>query len=141
MGKRVIWDGLCCVEIPQDWSVSEEQGVITICGENGVGALQLSFASRERKGSVEASEPLELMSSWTHSRGFMDVGLKQVRLGGGHAAECQYIEESEDGPTFWHVWSIVGENRAALITYVSEAADSGIEKVEREQIVASFSWL
>jgi hypothetical protein len=47
-GHRVVWDGWSLIALPPDWSWSEENGVVTASHEQGVGALQMSFATRER---------------------------------------------------------------------------------------------
>lgn len=140
MLHRLVWEGLCSLEIPQDWSVREEEGVISIFNPQGVGALQISFAARERTGAVSATEPMELASEWTRARGIADVGLKRLMHFGMHAVEFETIERSDEDLTFWQVWAIVGERRAAFVTYVCDAADALVEKSERERIMASFSF-
>jgi hypothetical protein len=58
--ERIAWEGWCSLELTSGWSWTEEDGVITIFHEAGVGALQISCSTRESRGPVNAQESLEL---------------------------------------------------------------------------------
>jgi len=49
--------------------------------------------------------------------------------------------EHGDVATYWQVWHLVGDKRAAFITYTSDPTDSSAEESERQGIVKSFRWL
>jgi len=138
--QLMIWQGWCFLELPANWSWIEEEGVITISRKDGVGALQLSFATRERRGAVDANESIELANSWARARGWTDIGLRQSVLAGGPAVEIEHVETTGPERTYWKVWQLVERRRAALMTYVCDAGESEAERDAREQIVASFSW-
>jgi len=140
MSERFIWEGWCSLDVPRGWSWTQEEGVITLFRDNGVGALHLSFGRRERLGPVDSTEALELASSWARSRGWTDIGIRSVVLAGGPSAEFKYVEKTNEESTFWDVWYLVEHQRAALFTYVCESADAGVEENARERIVASFTW-
>jgi hypothetical protein len=137
--ERIVWEGWCSIELPPGWSWNEERGVISIFQDAGVGALQMSFARRQREQSVGESEPLELINAWASSRGWTDLGVQSAILAGSPAALLEHVEGGAE-PTYWKIWEIVEKKRAALITYVCELPDADVERVARDQIVRSFMW-
>jgi hypothetical protein len=135
-----MWDGWCSLAIPPGWSWGEDDGVVSLTRPDGVGAFQMSFATRERYGPAGADEALELAGHWAHSRGWADVGLRARAIGGTPAAELEYIEGAAEDATYWKAWHVVESRRAVLMTYVCALSDAELERVEREEIAESFRW-
>lgn len=139
-GEVYCWDGWCCLEIPNGWTINEEDGVISLTADDGVGALQLSFARRNKNEAVSDTEAIVLAKSFADSCKWPEPLPQLMTIGGSTAAHFEYMEETGAERSYWCVWQAVEKRRAVLITYTSAWTDREREKSEREQIVASFRW-
>jgi len=139
-GHTWQWDGWCSLKIPNNWNVDEEDGIITLARADGVGALQLSFARRQKNEAATSAEAILLAKSFADSYKWAETHPQSITIGGSPTACFEYRETDADDDTYWCVWFVVEERRAALITYTSAWIDRRVEEFEREHIVASFRW-
>lgn len=140
-GEVYCWEGWCCLEIPIGWTINEEGGIISLTADDGVGALQLSFARREKNEAVTVTEAILVAKSFAASCKWVEPHPQSVTISGSPAAQFEYRETTDEECTYWCVWCAVEERRAVTITYVSAWADHRREKSIREQIVGSFRWI
>jgi hypothetical protein len=137
---RISWDGWCSVVVPDGWDLSEEDGLISITKQDGVGALQISFARRQRAGEPDAAETVDLTRSFATSQGWLvDQDIELTRLPGSYRSRFEAVED-DDGKYFWEVWHFLDRRRAACITYVCPDEVREKEALARAQIVDSFRW-
>jgi hypothetical protein len=139
----VKWDSLFSLDLPQDWSWSTNEGVVSIFRHDGVGAIQVSVLVREDQGQSGQAVAFELARSFARQR-LWDLPDSQIRTSRTRAndsiAMFEFVEHG-DSPTYWQVWHLVNAGRASFITYTCEVADSEVEAIERQRIVDSFRWL
>lgn len=100
MSERIGWEGWCSLEIPAGWDWSQEGGTLTIFDADGVGALRLSFATRDRHGAPSPTEAMELADAWNDSRGWAGIAPTATVISGCPAVEYEYVEGSGAETTF-----------------------------------------
>lgn len=136
--SRVAWAGWFSVALPEDWSSSTDDGVITLIDEeNGVGALQISVARRDRKTAIE--EDARSLSTSHLSRAVAGRRGPELAVGPFGARGAVSFLDAEG--YFWRVWVIVSKTRVATITYSAEEADKDTELGTVCAIVDSFDWI
>jgi hypothetical protein len=130
--ETIVWDGLLTLELPRDWENYEEDGVITICHPDGVGALQFSFASGT-DGTMPDVE--EYAAEFARDHG-LDAAVQRNRLGGFAAA---YVEgqSCQDERDFWRAWYAARPNRQAFVTYNCPAESRDRERDAIDGILAT----
>jgi hypothetical protein len=69
-----------------------------------------------------------------------DAQIRYSTISGSALSDFEFIEHG-DRPTYWHIWHIIGNQRAAFISYISDPKDAPLEAVAALQIVESFRWL
>lgn len=137
---RIRWEGWASIDLPQGWTHEGDLQLLNFFKENGaVGAMQMSFARRNRDGAPTIDEAVELARSFTNQRGWK-VESSDLSLGLVEGCPCAMFRYVDSDSTFWQVWHIVDAERVAFITYVSENEDAELERVDRETIVKSFRW-
>jgi hypothetical protein len=137
--ERMVWEGWFWIDIPSQWKCSEKDGVVSIFNPKGVGTIQISFATRRRKGEPAQSEAIELAADFVRQKGW-SVNSEQIRIASiSNCPSAVFTYEDRNG-IFWQVWHVVGSIRAAFITYNCSKSDVDIEAAERQRIVGSFNW-
>jgi hypothetical protein len=137
--KRIVWPAVVSLSIPETWTHSEEDGVISLFDPFGAGVLQISFAIRTLPGHPSQDEALELLERFSRTQRWQvwRESMQRTSIADSPAAEAVY---SDDAGTFWQVWQVVGIQRAMLVTYNCDAADAPIEAEHRLAIVSSLEW-
>ena len=136
-----IWEGWFTITTPSMWSQEEQNGVILLCDdEHGAGALQLSLATRNKSEPASPDEAEALARRFAAGCGWRPDSFERIRLAGSAACRFTYVEPTSP-PTFWEVWKIVDDSRAATITYNCFAEDEPAEREVRHSVVSSFRWL
>jgi hypothetical protein len=135
------WDGWCSLKIPDVWNVDEDEGIISITRPDGVGALQISFASREKSVPPTPDEAILLAKTVTDSPNWKNANIQSLIHGAGPAAFIEYRETDANEDSYWCFWCLLDARRAAFITYTSAWVDRQIEKSAYEYIVTSFRWI
>ncbi len=127
--NTVVWEGWCSVDIPKDWTWSEDAGVISIFNETeGVGVLQISFASRPQLSIPTSEEAVTLSQSFAKSQNWMiDASTVKVTRSENSLISAMVYCTSDEEPTLWKVWHMVERSRVASITYNSAQEDKDIE--------------
>jgi hypothetical protein len=117
--------------MPERWAGTEDDGVITICDDNGVGALQASFV---RTPGVVALDDID-----NAARGFMkQLGLPaatSVEIGTVAGTQAVYFSGSV-GDEHWRVWHFGRARRMCCLTYNCSFADKGVEEATVNEIVS-----
>lgn len=140
--NSIVWEGWCSVEIPEDWTWSQEDGLINIFNESeGVGVMQISFAKRQRSDKPNNEEAVRLSHSFAESQSWkVDARLIRVnRFDESFMSTMAYCSVEEES-TSWKVWHIVEDTRVACITYNSTEGDKNSEADAVDAIVNSFKW-
>jgi len=138
----VTWSGWCSLEIPEGWANEDRPDVVSIFREqDGVGALQLSFARRARPESPTAEAVKAIAESYAVQRGWhlRDASIRLTTVDGSPCAEFEHVESNDEG-AYWHVWHILDSTRLVFVTYVCEPEDARVEQLERNSIVSSLRW-
>jgi len=143
-GVQIIrWGDLFALSLAAQWAWSEDDGVISIFRSEGVGALQLSIVTMPKKNSRSAAAIARQLAETYASQRAWDVAGSDIRitaLENSAVSEFGFTEHG-DNPTYWQVWHVVGDRRAAFITYTCDPKDAEIEAADRRKIVESFQWL
>jgi hypothetical protein len=129
--QTLTWEGYLTAELPESWSASEEEGVITIYDENGVGALQASFI---RTPAVVAFDDID-----NAAHGFM----KQLGLAPSHRVSVSNVANTKAvyfegvvGDNYWRVWHFGKERRMCCLSYTCSVDDQGVEDETVDGIVS-----
>jgi hypothetical protein len=139
--RRVVWQQLFSVEVPDSWTAREEDGRVALFDPaGGWGALHISCARRpEDDDDDEAELAIALAADHAAERDWLledrDIDLRTI--GTCPAAEFSVC----DGPTYWHVWHVVSRRRVAYLSYNCSASDRAAEAVALSRIATSFRWL
>jgi hypothetical protein len=136
--QRWTCPGWFSLAIPPGWIVKEDQDLVSFFDPNGVGALQISPARRDRPGRPDPAEARELAESFARSQGWT-LGASTISaqtIGGGPGSSF----EREASGDYWQVWHAVSGTRAATITYTCKTADRAQEAAVRVAIFGSFRW-
>jgi hypothetical protein len=137
LSEAVVWEGFVTLEVPQDWAFSDEDGTISIFRSDGVGALQLSFATHQPPADLERltldlARKVRLEANPVKS---------DLELGGVPTA---YVEgySCDAERSFWRIWhTAVSEGRVARVTYTCVAEDSSIERHAVDTILSTCRWM
>jgi hypothetical protein len=137
----VTWPGWCSLEIPNGWTHEDRPDVVSVFREEGVGALQLSFAKRAQSepSTPEAVEAIARSYAQQQKWRIEDAVIRSSTVDGSPCAEFEYVDVDGDESSYWQVWHILDEMRLVFITYVCEPGDEGKEH-ERTGMVASLKW-
>lgn len=138
MTSRVTWDGYLSLEIPRGWEWQEDDGTISIFDPDGVGAVQISFASAEDPSSP--IEPEDFTAYFAKDVGFLDVSPVKIKLGGLPASYFEGVDQDSE-PSLWRVWSAGRNGRVATISYTCAESDQSAESVHVDGMLDSVSWL
>lgn len=141
MDRRVVWEGWFSVEIPPDWTYTEQDGVISVFEpRKGVGGIQISLARRKKQENPSIDEAVDLAKSFAASRGWMidDHQIIVRTISKSPAAELKYVEKAQKA--FWQVWHILNYSRLAFLTYTCQDEDRDVELSDRMAVVESFRW-
>ncbi|HLU66769.1 MAG TPA: hypothetical protein VKZ63_10860 [Kofleriaceae bacterium] len=139
--RRLTWQQLFSVEVPESWTAREEDGQVALFDPaRGWGALHISCARRAADDDDDEAElAFALAADHAAARDWQvdekDIGLRTI--GSWPAAELAVC----DGGTFWHVWHVVSRRRVAYLSYNCSAPDRTAEATARARIAASFRWL
>jgi hypothetical protein len=139
--KRLVWQRLFSVEVPDGWTAHEEDGRVAFYDPaGGWGSLHISCARRSSADDDDEAElAFALAADHAAERdwevGEADIGLRTIDS--WPAAEFSVC----DGATFWHVWHVVSRRRVAYLSYNCNASDQSAEAVARLRIATSFRWL
>ena len=140
--EKIIWKNNFSLEIPQTWSVNEDDGLISLFDEeDGVGVLQLSFARRERPKNPTQEEARELSISYALQQSWNVEKLNFFSISDSPVAEFFIIEDEDGEQNYWRIWHIVGEDGVVFITYNCLASDMLVEEKACNLIVCSFDWI
>ncbi|MFO0701654.1 MAG: hypothetical protein U0236_20720 [Nitrospira sp.] len=140
--KTITWERWCSIEIPDDWTWSQEDNVISVFNESqGVGALQISFANRLLPHKPTNEEAVKLSLSYAGDQDW-PVGAEMVQVSRvdesvmATMTHCRFGEEI----TSWRVWHIIEKTRVACITYNCVERDQDVEADSVDDILRSFRW-
>lgn len=139
----VTWPGWCSLEIPEGWTYEDRLDLVSIFREeDGVGALQLSFARRERPEPPTSDTAIALAQAYAVQRGWrvLDKAMRVIVVDGCPCVEFDHVQANGEN-TYWQVWHILDHSRLAFVTYVCEPEDARVEQSERHAIVESFRWI
>lgn len=127
------WKGYLSVRMPETWAGTQADGVITMCDENGVGALQASFV---RTPSVVALDDID-----NAAHGF----IRQLGLPTATAVEIATVAgtpavyfSGSVGDEYWRVWHFGRAQRMCSLTYNCSLADKSVEEATVNDIVSRF---
>ncbi len=140
-GHTWLWDGWCTLSIPNSWNVDEGDGIITLAKTDGAGALQLSFAKRNKSEAVTIEESILLAKSFSDSCEWHEPCLQSITIHRSPATLIEHREQGVNRDIYWCVWCVLDQCRPATITYNCNWTDRGQEKRACNRIVASFKWL
>lgn len=137
----VNWGKVFSVRMPESWTWEEQNGIVSVYKPDGAGVLNISLVDRGNSHGGARAISRQLAASWASQRSW-DVSEQRIRTFGTEANAISEFEFTEHGdqPAFWHVWHVVGESRAAFVTYTCEPADSELESKERNAIISSLRW-
>ena len=139
--RRVVWQQLFSIEVPESWILREEDGQVALFDPaGGWGALHISCARRaEDDDDDDAELAVALAADHAAERDWQledrDIGLRTI--GSWPAAEFSLC----DGATYWHVWHVVSRRRVAYLSYNCSVGDRAAEAVALSRIATSFRWL
>lgn len=138
----VRWGDLFSMDLPANWSWSDDEGVIGVFRAQGVGALQISVLSRKDRALSTEEASILLTRDFIHQRTWdiEDDEIEKLVIQGVSATVFEFVEHG-DNPTYWQVWHLVGTKHAAFITYMCDPADSEVEEGDRRRIIESLRWL
>lgn len=139
--QKYLWEGWFSLTLPDDWSFSEENGVISIFNEDtGVGALQVSFARRKVQQKPTEKEARQLALDFASQRGWKlsEDAIQLLEISDSPASVFNFHDDEDSSS--WQIWHIVNDERVAFITYVCDPADFSVEEQTRRQMVETFRW-
>jgi hypothetical protein len=140
-GTYHTWGGWFAIAAPSGWSQEQDDEVILFYdNDGGVGALQVSLASRNLEKPVSYADAEGLAQSFAASRSWTAVVFEEIEISGSPGCRFTYVEPDGE-PMFWEVWHIVDDTRAATITYLCDVEQEPVERSIRQEIVSSFRWL
>jgi hypothetical protein len=138
--STVKWGKLFSVDLPQEWSWSTDEGLVSVFRSDGVGILQISVLARGSRSQSKQADAIQLAQSYVKQQqwAIQDPGILTSSI--DEFAIAMFDVVDNEISTYWQVWHLVGDDRAAFITYTCDFADSKIEATAREEIVKSFRW-
>ena len=139
----VAWPGWCSLAIPEGWVHEDRSDIVSIFREDdGVGALQLSFARRTPPEPPTPDAARTIAQSYAAQRGWRlrDEAIGLTTVDGSPCAAFDHVEVNGEN-TYWQVWHIRDGTRLVFVTYVCEPEEAGVEQSERNAIVASLRWI
>ena len=142
--KKVEWENLFSLSIPETWSIHKEDGLISFFDEEtGVGAMQISVAQREVLQEPTAKEATEYATAYALQRGWNNPSnaLKVFNIGSSSASEFSMQEKHDGELDYWRIWHVIGKKRMAFITYNCLASDKSVEADLCDSIINSFTWI
>ena len=141
--KRVEWENVFSLDIPETWTVYEEDGLISFFNEEaGVGAMQLSIAKRESPQELTAKEAAELAVDYALQRGWNDPtnSLRIFNIKSSPTTEFSVQENCDGELYYWRIWHVMGKKQVAFITYNCLVSDKSVEADLCDLIINSLSW-
>ena len=115
------------IDLLKDWIIEEDEDVISIYKEDGVGALQISAYTKE--GGI-TDEELKAISQDNVSE---KEQLTHIQCGDFFG---YYVEDQENG-TFWRKWFLYRNGLVIFATYNSDLQYSVKEKIEVDRMINS----
>jgi hypothetical protein len=142
MTRTIGWREISSVALPNGWSNEADEDLISVFNEDdGVGALQISFALRSELKEPSSREAIELAKQFVKQRGWEvpESSIVSCTIGLAPASEISLIDPSTG--RFWRVWHLVSLKRVALVTYSCDPEEAEVEKQACDAIMESFRWL
>ena len=126
--------GWFTLEVPDGWAMESEDCVTTLHSPIGVGTVYLSGA-RHSRGRQQSFGGADFLARFLGSLG-IEVEDEAIALAPGMGCRIySYVRES--GGSHWRYWSVTDDETALLISYTCDAAESGREVVDVDEMVRS----
>jgi hypothetical protein len=142
MNGTTGWKKFFSITLPNGWSNETDEDLISVFKEDdGVGALQISFALRSELNEPSSREAMELAKQFAEQQGWEvpESSIVSRVIGLAPASELSLIDSST--ARFWRVWHLVSLKRVALVTYSCDLEEAEVEKQACDAMMESFRWL
>jgi hypothetical protein len=126
--------GWFTLEVPEGWAMESEDCVTTLYSPIGVGIVYLSGA-RHSRGRQQSFGGADFLARFLASLG-IEVEDEAIDLAQGLGCRI-YSYVRDTAGTHWRYWSVTDDETALLISYTCDAAQSGREAVEVDEMVRS----
>jgi len=139
--RRMVWPGSFSLEIPEQWTSSEEEGVVSCYDpENGVGVVQVSLFAWTPSGAVTRRQAQDVTLRFLANRSWSlsEDDISQSEAASGIITEFEY-EDIEQG-SYWRVVHVFSSTRMALLTYTCALKDVSVEGELVGHLLSSFAW-
>jgi hypothetical protein len=136
----VVYEGWFNWQVPHGWDLENgEDGLISVHSE--VGSFYISCFDRTSPTppSVQEAEQMALRFAGEQGWRVKKGDVKSRLLLQTPVSEFEH-DDGERPASHWHVWHMVGTQRAVLVTYVCPHAKAEAERGVRTRMVDSFEW-
>lgn len=126
--------GWFTLEVAEGWRHETEDGVTTVRGPLGAGALYLCGGrhARGRQASFGRADFLTAFLRW------LGVVIEDGAIERAPGAGCSiYSYRRQSDGVHWQYWSVTDDETVLLLSYVCAAADAGREKTDVDAMVHS----
>lgn len=132
--------GWYTVELPEGWTVDEDEDPVAIYHPDGVGALQVSAETPRLSKAGEKPDVFLMLRAFLRGTG-VDIDAIPSRRGSARGmdwAEAEYVEDSpQEGKVFWLARMVVTPNSLVFLTYACAEEDKERERAAVDAILAS----
>jgi hypothetical protein len=137
----MTWDGWISIDIPDGWECDEDlnEKLVTIYqSNNGVGALQISFAWHRPPIGDAHGWVRNTLDSFLES--YHADGGPNVTIGPNSTSQCLGHNVFAADGGHWEVWLWSSLVKRVFVTYNCSLEDHGIETQAYNCMVSSITW-
>lgn len=127
------------ITIPEKWNLEEGDGILTIYGDKGVGAMNISFIKRKKTSNNLKEDLWELLQNHINLKNInkfiinpeIDEEKSRYLIG-----KLEYLIEHN----FWRIWFLLEDKRLLFITYNCDYNQSEHERDVVDKIIDSIKF-
>ena len=119
-----------CLEIPEEWNASNEEGCVTIADNDELGEINLSVSFKEQ-GEVDEQD----FSLFAED--LLERGLKPEPCTAGNTLGWCFTYE--EGGESWREWYLACGQAFVFVTYACDLENAGLDDAMVDDILSTLS--